>query len=85
MIQFSKNNTLNPVSNIKYGCNCRSKESCPFQNKCLTLKIVYQAYVKNYLGVTETHFKERFGNHMRNSNTPNTEIALSYQNIYGNS
>ena len=59
---------LNPVSNAKYGCNCRSKESCPLQNKCLTPKIVYQADVKNvandekkfYLRFTEALFKERF-------------------------
>ena len=64
---------MNTVSNTKYGSNCRSKESCPQQNKCLTLKIVYRADVKNvtndekkfYLGVTETPFKERFGNHTR--------------------
>ena len=69
---------LNPVSNTKYGCNCRSKESCPLQNKCLTAKIVYRADVKNvtndekklYLGVTETPFKERFGNHTRDFKHP---------------
>ena len=39
-----------------------------------------------YFGVTETSFKERFGHHTREtSNTPNEEIALSYQNVYGNS
>ena len=62
---------MNPVSNTEYGCNCRSKESCLLQNKCLTRKILYRADVKNltndenkfYLGVTETPFKERFGNH----------------------
>ena len=43
------------------------------RNKCPTPKIVYRADVKNssnderkfYLGVTETPFKERFGNHMQ--------------------
>ena len=69
---------LNPVLNTKYGCNCRSKESCPLQNKCLTPKIVYRADVKNvtndekifYLGVTEIPFKKRFGNHTRNFKHP---------------
>ena len=69
---------LNPVSNIKYGCNCRSKESCPLQNKCLTPKIVYRADVKNvtndekifYLGVTEIPFKKRFGNHTQDFKHP---------------
>ena len=74
----SHNKNLNPVSNTKYGCNCRSKESCPLQNKYLTPKIVYRADVKNltfdekkfYLGVTETPFKERFGNHTRDFKYP---------------
>ena len=39
-----------------------------------------------YFGVTETSFKECFGHHTHEtSNTPNEEIALSYQNVYGNS
>ena len=78
IISAHKNNILKPVSNTKYGCNCRSKESCPLQNKCLTPKIVYRADVKNlindekkfYLGVTETPFKERFGNHTRDFKHP---------------
>ena len=71
IISSHNKNILNPVSNTKYGCNCRSKKSCLLQNKCLTPKIVYRADVKNvtsdekklYLGVTETSFKQRFGNH----------------------
>ena len=78
IISSHNKNILNPVSNTKYGCNCRSKESCPLQNKYLTLKIVYRADVKNltfdekkfYLGVTETPFKERFGNHTRDFKYP---------------
>ena len=62
----------------KYGCNCRSKESCPLQNKCLTPKIVYRADVKNpgvtetrfYLGATETLLNERFDNHTRDFKHP---------------
>ena len=73
IISSHNKNILNPVSNKEYGCNCGPKESCPLQNKCLTPKIVYRSDVKNltndekkfYLGVTETPFKERFGNHRR--------------------
>ena len=73
IISSRNKNILNPVSNTEYGCNCRSKESCPLQNKCLTPKIVYRADVKNltndekrfYLGVAETPFKERIGTHTR--------------------
>ena len=78
IISSHNKNILNAVSNIEYGCNCRSKESCPLQNKCLTRKIVYRADVKNltndekkfYLGVTETPFKERFGNHTQDFKYP---------------
>ena len=56
---------LNPAK-TNYGCNCRDKTNCPFQNQCLTPNIVYQADVSNnvnnkksvYLGVSETPFKE---------------------------
>ena len=47
IISSHNKNILNPVSNTEYGCNCRSKESCSLQNKCLTTKIVYRADVKN--------------------------------------
>ena len=78
IISSHNKNILNLVSNTEYGCNCRSKERCPLQNKCLTPKIVHRADVKNltnnekrfYLGVLETPFKERFGNHMRDFKYP---------------
>ena len=65
IFSLHNNNILNPVSNTEHGRNCRSKESCSLQNKCLTSKIVYWADVKNLkkdekkfiLGVTL--FKER--------------------------
>ena len=47
IILSNHKNILNPVLNTEYGCNCRSKESCPLQNKCLTPKIVYRADVRN--------------------------------------
>ena len=61
---------------MKVGCNCRSRNECPLQNKCLTPKIIYRANVENYTndekkfyyGVSETPFKERFRNHKRDFN-----------------
>ena len=38
IISSHNKNISNPVSNTEYGCNCRSKESCPLQNKYLTPK-----------------------------------------------
>ena len=47
------------------GCNCRSKDQCPIENKCLSSALVYNATVttndsspgKNYIGLTEGTFK----------------------------
>ena len=66
-------NVINPYKTQTYSCNCRTKGSCPLQNQCLTPKIIYRADVENdtnsetklYFGLTETPFKERFGNHAR--------------------
>ena len=47
-IVSSHNRTiLNPDINLEYGCNCRSRNDCPLQNKCLTPKTDYRANVKN--------------------------------------
>ena len=58
---------------MNYGCNCRDRDSCPNENQCLIPQIVYCAEVSNnkdnetkfYYGLTETSFKERYGNHKR--------------------
>ena len=55
-------------------CNCRNKNNCPLDNKCLTDKTVYKAEVetndginelstKVYFGISETEFKSRYNNH----------------------
>ena len=80
ILSLHKKNILNPVSNTEYGCNCRSKESWPQQNKFLAPKIVYRADVKNL-----TNHEKKVLTTRGTSNTANTEIAQSYQNIYGNS
>ena len=58
------------------GCNCRDKNTCPLENKCLTPKIIYQADITNdtddtfkyYLGLAETSFKDRCRNHISSFN-----------------
>ena len=63
-------NTKTPTPALK-PCNCRIKEDCPLNNNCLTTNIVYNAKVttnedttgKNYIGVTEGTFKQRFTQH----------------------
>ena len=49
-------------------CNCRKKDQCPLDEKCLTQNVVYQATVctqspsETYVGLA-TNFKERYRNH----------------------
>ena len=52
-------------------CNCRNKDVCPLQNKCLTTNVVYQATVtrndtnerQTYVGHTAGEFKTRYYGH----------------------
>ena len=52
-------------------CNCRKKNNCPLKNNCLTSSVVYNANVttesdtngKNYIGLTEGTFKQRYTQH----------------------
>ena len=52
----------------KKECNCREKDQCPLDGKCLTQNVVYQATVTtqtssdSYVGLA-TNFKERYRNH----------------------
>ena len=48
-------------------CNCRKKDQCPLDGKCLTQNVVYQATVStqtsdSYVGLA-TNFKELYRNH----------------------
>ena len=53
------------------GCNCRKKDQCPLQGKCLTTNVIYNAEVvsdqntinKNHFGLTEGTFKQRYYKH----------------------
>ena len=57
----------------KYGCDYRGRDGCPMKNQCLTLQILYCVDVSKskdnetrfYYGLTETSFKERYGNRKR--------------------
>jgi len=63
---------LNPKQET-HSCNCRRKTEFPLSNECLTPSVTYQAEITNdknndkktYIGVSETPFKERFRNHMK--------------------
>ena len=61
------------VENEKqFECNCRNKDELPVENKCLTLRVSYEADViiqntsrKFYIGLFGTAFKERYNNSKR--------------------
>ena len=56
---------------IQRPCNCRIKESCSLNGKCLHQCMVYNAEVstnttyKEYYGVSDGEFKSRYNNHMQ--------------------
>ena len=58
-------------------CNCRIKDKCPLNGKCLLKDIVYKASVKTesslkiYFGLSEGEFKTRFNNHKMSFNNSN--------------
>ena len=72
-----------------YFCNCRQKELWPLNNEGMTARIVYIAEVtndkhqekKDYIGLTETTFKERQRNHTKSFNNKKylkeTELSKS--------
>ena len=63
-------------SPVERECNCRNREQCPLENKCLTKNIVYEAKitshpdetVKDYRGLCSTTFKDRLYVHNQHCN-----------------
>ena len=62
----------------KIDCNCRKKDECPVENKCMQDGVVYQATIKRgdnkvdtYIGLSATPFKDRWRNHKSNFKTRN--------------
>ena len=51
------------------GCDCRKKDECPLDGKCIQTDVIYQATVttnttkETYIGLA-TNFKERYRNHL---------------------
>ena len=70
---------------IQRSCNCRIKESCPLNGKCLHQCMVYKAEVttnttyKEYYGTSEGEFKSRYNNHTQSfrhiSHINDTELS----------
>ena len=88
---------LNNTTEIEEGCNCRNKNSCRLDGKCLTTNIIYKAQItsnqlsykqKIYIGTAETDFKHRFSNHTKSFNHEHyendTELSKEYWSIKRN-
>ena len=63
-------------------CNCRKKELCPVDGKCLSESVIYQAVVTredgvvdSYVGLTENTFKDRWTKHKSSFKTRNPKNA----------
>lgn len=60
-------------------CNCRVKEVCPLEGKCLDTNSVYKAtvtsdqVVKYYYGPSEGQFNFRYKNHKKSFKNQNYE------------
>ena len=58
--------SIDTKPNSQDQCNYRDKDQCPIDNNCLTSGVIYNARVttddttKNYIGLTEGTFKQRF-------------------------
>ena len=90
-------NVLNNTAEIEEGCNCRNRNICPLDEKCLTPNIIYEAQIisnqtnykqKVYIGTAETHFKHTFRNDTKSFNLVHygndTELSKEYWAIKRN-
>ena len=85
---------LNKTAETEESCNCRNKNNCPLDRKCLTPNIIYEAQITSnqlnykqriYIGTAETEFKQRFNNHTKSFNLEHyendTELSKEYWKI----
>ena len=87
----------NNTADIGESCNCRNKNNCPLDGKCLNPNIIYEAQITSnqlsykqeiYIETTETDFKHRFINHTKSFNFEHhenyTELSKEYWTIKSN-
>ena len=71
-------------------CNCRKKDQCPLDGKCLTDEVVYRAAVKQndeqkiegYVGITGNSFKTRYNQHKSSFSKITTYNLRPSANMY---
>ena len=80
---------LNNTAETEESCNCRNKNNCPLDGKCLTPNIIYEAQItsnqrnykqKVYIGTAEIDFKHRFNNHTKSFNLEHYENDTELSN-----
>lgn len=70
IIKQHNTTTLKKENEIR-PCNCRVKQNCPLNEKCLSTCIIYKAEVTTsakthvYYGACEGEFKQRYNNHTK--------------------
>ena len=71
-ILTSHNKKILAENEKQYECNCRNKDGCPLDNKCLTPRVIHEADVitlnnsrKFYTWLSNTPFKKCYNNHKR--------------------
>ena len=69
-ILTSQNKKILAENENQYECNCRNKNECPLENKCLTPRVIYEVDFitlntsrKFCIRLSDTPFKERYNNH----------------------
>ena len=85
---------LNNTAETEESCNCRNKNNCPLDGKCLNPNIIYKAQIKSnqlnykqkvYIRTAETDFKHRFNNYTKSFNLEHyqndTELSKEYWTI----
>ena len=90
-------NVLNKTADTEESCNCRNKNNCPLEGKCLTPNIIYEAQItsnqlnykqKVYIRTAETNFKHSFNNHTKSFNLEHyendTDLSKKYWTIKHN-
>ena len=88
---------LKNTTEIEESCDCRDKNNCPLDGRCLTPNINYKAQImldqlnykqKIYIGTAKTDFKHRFNNHTNLFNLEHyeneTELSKEYWTIKRN-
>ena len=70
-------------------CNCRNKDLCPLDGKCLTNNVIYEATVtttsgitNTYIGMTENDFKTRYNNHKLSFNRKHSHDTVLSKRIW---